>query len=130
MEFVGVAPGESELVAFPYEFRTATGVMVRLHDMQLLELAYLAARAELTVRFVYDDPVHTPPEAVGTPVAVFRFEDAVVQQWEDLDDPGPDPNRVVQAVYSERTNLVQLVTGRTNLVVAARRMSVSMEPLG
>lgn len=128
VEFMGVAPGEADLAAFPYEFLTDADVPVRLHDMQFLGVDHHAPTAELTLRFVYDDPECTPAKARDTPVAVFRFEEVLVQQWEDLDAPGPDPNRVCAMSYDEPRRLIGLSTGRTHLVVTGRRMSVSMEP--
>jgi hypothetical protein len=129
-EFVGVAPGEVDLAAFPYEFETDDGVMIRLHDMQFHGLDHRAQMSELTLRFIHDEPAHTPAKVRDTPVVVFHFDDVVIRQWEDLDDAGPDPNRVCAMDYDEARRLISLTTGRTHLVVMARTMSVSMEPRG
>lgn len=123
-----MAPGEDRLASFPYKFLTDTGVMARLHDMQFLGVDYQAGGAQLTLRFIYDDPAYTPFEAQKTLVAVFRFADVEVQRWEDMADPGPDPNRIVAMLYVERHRFMQLVTGRTNLEFSTLRMQVTMEP--
>ncbi len=76
VEYLGIATSDLERPDFtPYEFQTEGGVWVRLHDMQFIGFGYEVPTAELTMRFVYDDPQWTPPEARATPVAVFRFSE-------------------------------------------------------
>ncbi len=82
-----------------YEFNTAAGVPVRLHDANFECLEYeLRPQPTLLLRFCYDDPRWTPPEAAETPIIVFRFAGVVVEGWEDDPDVIADPVELRGAV--------------------------------
>src|SRR5687768_6830855 len=72
-EFVGVSQDASRGVQFtgPYEFLTATGVPVHLHDTDFLGLVWRPEMI-LCIYFAYD-PEWTPPEARETPVVELIF---------------------------------------------------------
>ncbi len=97
VELTGIAEDSRARPDFGlYEFQTDDGVWVRLHDMRFLGFDYIVQPATLTMRFLYDDPKWTPPEASATPVAVFQFTDVLVWQWEDdyaprFETPQDDP---------------------------------------
>jgi hypothetical protein len=125
-EFVGIAlPMQS-----PYELETEAGVTIRLHDMNFLGFDYRADPPTLTMRFVYD-PEWTPPDAVATPVAVYRFDGIRIWQWED-DDPPEAPAEVRRQVsdlsYYESTNVFALETPSTRLLFSADKLTVATEP--
>lgn len=134
-EFVGIAvrsfepSGSSHPV--PYEFWTESGVPVRLHDMSFTKFTYDVAPRTLTMRFTYEDPEWTPPEAVTTPVAVFGFAGVRVRRWEDESDLSRTPldvrGQVSDFRYCARTNVFDLVTIDTRLLFTADRLSVSLE---
>ncbi|MBB3728340.1 hypothetical protein [Nonomuraea dietziae] len=64
-----------------YEFWTAEGAHVYLHDTDFRRLTYQPGRPPvLELEFLYDSQ-WTPPELAGTPVVVFRFEDARLLEW-------------------------------------------------
>lgn len=76
VEYAGISASSLKRPDFtPYEFQTDRGVWVRLHDMQFVGFDFDVRPHTLTMRFVYDDPAWTPPEAHATPLAVFRFKD-------------------------------------------------------
>jgi hypothetical protein len=132
VEFVGIATSSVELPDFtPYDFQTDTGVCVRLHDMQFLGFDYRVQPSTLTMRFVYDDPEWTPPEARSTPVAVFRFGDVQVWEWEDAFDLFQTPTEVRGQVgdlgYHAPTNVFSLDTLNTRLLFSASRLVVELE---
>jgi hypothetical protein len=82
--FAGVADDEDRGInprGGLYEFLTAAGAHVYLHDTDFRRLAYQPGRPPvLELEFVYD-PKWTPPELAGTPVVVFRFEDVRLVEW-------------------------------------------------
>ena len=134
VEYEGIAQSSLHRADFtPYEFQTEAGVWVRLHDMQFLGFEYEVQAPALTMRFVYDDPDSTPPEARSTPLAVFRFSDVQVWQWEDDHDLFETPvgvrGQVSELDYYAATNVFSLGTVNTTLLFSARRLTVRLEPL-
>jgi hypothetical protein len=105
-------------------------VWVRLHDMQFLGFEYKVQPPTLTLRFVYDDPEWTPPEARTAPLAVFQFSDVLVWQWEDDHDLFETPvgvrGQVSELDYYGATNVFSLVTLNTTLLFSARRLAVRL----
>lgn len=135
VEYSGIAsggPGEQPVFTL-YEFQTAGGVWVRLHDMQFLGFDYRVQPATLTMRFVYDDPEWTPPDARETPVAVFTFGAVQVWQWENDHDVVETPvearGQVNHLEPHEPTNVFSLGTMNTTLLFSAARLDVHLEPL-
>ncbi|MCZ2828713.1 hypothetical protein O2W14_07715 [Modestobacter sp. VKM Ac-2986] len=118
---------------FPYQFSTADGVPVRLHDMQFIGLHRRVRPPTLTLRFRYDDPDWTPPEAVATPVAVFAFLGVQIWQWEDDHDLFEVPDDVRGQVgtfdWHAPTSTFSLETINTTLFFSADRLTVHLEPL-
>jgi hypothetical protein len=134
VEYAGIATSSLERHGFtPYEFQTDGGVWVRLHDMQIVGFDYRVQPPTLTMRFVYDDPESTPPEARSTPVAVFRFSDVQVWQWEDDYDLAETPvdvrGQVSYLDYYGPTNVFSLGTVNTTLLFSTSRLAVHLEPL-
>lgn len=132
--FAGIAVSSLERRDFtPYDFQTDEGVWVRLHDMQFMGFDYQVRTAALTLRFVYDNPEWTPPEARATPVAVFRFSDVVMHAWEDDEDLLGTPVEVRGQVrdldYWPSTNEFSLDTVNTRLRFSARSLDVQLEPM-
>ncbi|MGY2130526.1 hypothetical protein [Blastococcus sp. SYSU DS0617] len=115
----------------PYEFQTEGGVWIRLHEMQFVGFDYQVRPPTLTIRFVYDEPEWTPAEAEATPVAVFRFSDVQVWQWEDEYDLFETPvdvrGQVRQLDYYPPTNTFSFCTLNTSLLFSAARLSVGLE---
>jgi hypothetical protein len=135
VEYQGIARSSLERADFtPYEFQTDGGVWVRLHDMEFTGFDYQVQPPALTMRFVYNDPQWTPPEARATPVAVFRFSDVQVWQWEDdydlVETPAEARGQVSGFDYYSPTNVFSLLTLNTTLLFSASRLSVYLEPLG
>lgn len=130
LQVSGVASGSARL-NFPYEFETDDGVLVRLHDMQLLGFDYQVTSSTMTMRFAYDDPQWTPTEARATPVAVFRFSGVQVWTWEDdfdlLETPSDVRGQVGDFGYYPPTNVFSLATLNTSLLFSASRLTVTME---
>ncbi len=134
VEYSGIAASSLEGLHFtPYEFQTDGGVWVRLHDMQFVGFDYQVQPPTLNMRFVYDDPGWTPPEARATPVAVFRFSDVQVWQWEDdydlFESPVDARGQVSYLDYYGPTNVFSLGTLNTTLLFSASRLAVHLEPL-
>ena len=134
VEFVGIAASSLQRPDFtPYEFQTDEGVWVRLHDMQFVGLDYRVQPPTLTMRFLYDDPEWTPPEARATPVAVFRFSDVHLWQWEDdyelLETPVAARGQVGALDYFPPTNVFSLGTMNTTCLFSASGLAVHLEPL-
>lgn len=125
-----MAPGST---GFPYDFRTADGVRVRLHDMPFTSAEHRVWPPTLTLRFRYDDPDWTPPEAVATPVAVFAFTGVQIWHWEDdhdLDEVPDDARGQVGSFdWYAPTNTFELGTINTTLLFSADRLTVRLEPL-
>jgi hypothetical protein len=135
VEFSGIAAASLERSDFsPYEFQTDSGVWVRLHDMRFMGLDYRVLPSTLTLRFVYDDPEWTPPDAMETPVAVFRFSGVQVWQWEDDFDLSETPQehrgQVSDLGYYAPTNVFSLLTLNSSLLFSASRLAVELEPGG
>ncbi|MFG3437834.1 hypothetical protein ACGF0J_11405 [Nonomuraea sp. NPDC047897] len=82
--FAGVAEDEDRGVTPRtglYEFWTAEGAHVYLHDTDFRGLTYQPGRPPvLKLEFRYD-PQWTPPELAGTPVVDFRFEEVRLVEW-------------------------------------------------
>lgn len=116
----------------PYEFRTDSGVEVRLHDMDLLGFDYGVHAATLTLRFAYTDPAWTPAEAVATPVAVFRFTGVTVWRWEDEPDLAGTPpaarGEVLDVDHVPTARVFAVTTAATRLTFSADHLAVHMEP--
>jgi len=129
MRFEGIAAADLDRRGFtPYEFETEDGVPVRLHDMSFLGFDHQAHPPTLTLRFVYDDPHWTPPEARATPVAVFRFDDVHVRQWEDEQQPVDETRgQVTNLGFHGPSRLFSLETGATTLTFSAERLAVHLE---
>ncbi len=132
MEFSGIARTSLERPDFsPYEFQTESGVWIRLHDMRLLGFDYQVEPSTLTMRFLYHDPEWTPPEAVETPVAVFRFSDVQVWQWKDdfdlLESPPEYRGQVSDLGYYQPTNVFSLETLNSSLLFSASRLQVELD---
>jgi hypothetical protein len=133
VEFSGIARASLERPDFsPYEFQTDSGVRVRLHDMRFMGFDYQVQPSTLTLRFVYDDPEWTPPEATGTPVAVLRFSGVQVWQWEDdfdlFETPQEHRGQVSDLGYYPPTNVFSLLTLNSRLLFSAGRLAVELEP--
>lgn len=126
-EIAGVNAEDLHTPSFPWEFRTDTGLWVRLHDMDFLGLEHQVLPPTLTLRFAYSDLEWTPPDFQATPVAALRFEAVALHRWEDLPDPVGDPAQMVWASYVTVGGLFQFVTTATQLVFSAGRLAVSME---
>jgi hypothetical protein len=134
VEFSGIARASLERPDFsPYEFETESGIWIRLHDMRLLSFDYQVRLSTLTMRFSYDGPHLTPPEAMGTPVAVFRFSGVQVWQWEDdvdlLETPPGHRGQVSGFEYHRPTNVFSLDTLDSRLLFSASHLAVLAEPL-
>jgi hypothetical protein len=88
----------------------------------------------LTMRFIYDDPQWSPPEACATPVVVLRFSDVQVWQWEDdydlFESPVAERGQVRALDYYAPTNVFSLLTLNTRLLFSARRLMVELQPGG
>ncbi|RHA37745.1 hypothetical protein D1825_16010 [Cellulomonas rhizosphaerae] len=116
-----------------YEFQTEAGMWVRLHDMRFIGFDYQVQIPTLTLRFVYDDPQWTPPEARATPVAVLSFREVLVHAWEDDDDLLGTPIEVRGQVgaldYLSSSNEFSLNTVNTRLRFSARSLEVHLEPV-
>jgi hypothetical protein len=84
------------------------------------------------MRFRYDDPRWTPPEARSTPLAVLRFSDVRMWQWEDEHDGSGTPvgarGQVLELDYYAPTNVFSLATTTTTLLFSAGRLAVHLEP--
>jgi hypothetical protein len=135
VEYEGIARSSLERPDFsPYEFQTESGFSARLHDMQFRGFAYQVQPPTLTMRFVYADPEWMLPEARATPVAVFRFSDVQVWQWEDeydlLETPVDAREQVSDLGYYPPTNVFSLLTLNTRLMFSASRLKVELIPLG
>ena len=133
MQFTGIAGSSLERADFtPYEFQTESGAWVRLHDMQFLGFDYQVQPATMTLRFLYDDPGWTPPEARSTPLAVLRFIDVQVWQWEDDVDLFETPTEVRGQVgdlgFHAPTNVFSLETLSTSLLFSASQLMVELTP--
>ena len=128
-DFVGITADSPNL---PYEFDTSAGVPVRLHDMTFEGFTYRTSPPGLTMRFRYDDPTWTPPEASATPVAVFTFDGVQVWKWEDDHDlfevPEAYRGQVGSFDWYASTNTFSLGTINTSLLFSADRLSVHLEP--
>ena len=134
VEFSGIARSYLDRPDFtPYEFQTDAGVWVRLHDMQFLGFEFQVRPSTLTMRFVYDDIAWTPPEARPTPVAVLRFSDVQVWQWEDdvdlLETSTEMRGEVRDLGFHAPTNVFSLETPTTTLLFSAGRLTVELQPL-
>lgn len=134
VEFVGIADESLARPDFtPYEFRTDAGVWVRLHDMRFLGLEYEALPRVLTLRFIYDDPAWTPPEAEATPLASFRFEDVLILRWEDhastRETPAEHRGQVGDLELDVATTVFSLDVTDMRLAFEARRMEVRLLPV-
>ena len=94
--FAGVAPEPERGVSRRgglYEFWTDKGEHIYLHDTDLVSVEHAPGPpAVLTLRFQYDR-AWTPPELVGKPLVVFRFEDVRVDAWEEDDEAFADLTR-------------------------------------
>ena len=116
----------------PYEFQTESGVWIRVHEMQFSGFDYQVRPPTLTMRFVYSDPEWTLAEARATPVAVFRFTDVQVWQWEDEHDlfetPGDVRGQVRRFDHHPPTNVFSLVTLNTRLLFSAAQLTVELQP--
>lgn len=135
VEYEGIARSSLERPDFtPYEFQTEAGVWIRLHDMNFRGFDYQVQPPTLTMRFVYDDPEWTPPEARATPVAVFRFSQVQVWQWEDeydlLATPVDVRDQISDLGFYAPTNVFSLLTLNTRLLFSASRLRVELSPLG
>ena len=134
--FLGIAARSFEAAGdahpVPYELETDGGVPVRLHDMSFLGFDYRVDPPTLTMRFVYDDPEWTPPQALHAPVAVYRFDGVQVRQWEDDEDlfetPSHARGQVSDLSYDEQTSLFALQTLNTRLLFSADRLTVTTGP--
>ena len=115
-----------------YEFWTDTGVPVRLHDMNFEGLDYRNdPRPTLVLRFRYDEPEWTPPEAIATPVVEMAFDDVRIRCWEDdtqalagLDIPF---GQVSTFDYDGRSEF-DLQTYSMGLTFSAQRVRVRLTP--
>jgi hypothetical protein len=133
VEFSGIASASLERPDFsPYAFQTDSGVWVRLHDMRFMGFDYQVQPSTLTLRFVYDDPEWTPPEATGTPVAVLRFSGVQVWQWEDdfdlFETSQEHRGQVSDLGYYEPTNVFSLLTLNSSLLFSASGLAVELKP--
>ncbi|MCZ2811625.1 MULTISPECIES: hypothetical protein [unclassified Modestobacter] len=132
VKYEGVARSSLDHPDFrPYEFQTEGGIWVRLHEMQFAGFDYRVQQPTLTMRFVYDDPEWTPVEARATPVAVFRFTDVQVWQWEDdydlVETPADVRGQVRQLDYHPPTNVFSLLTVNTSLLFSAAQLTVELQ---
>ncbi|WP_433008617.1 hypothetical protein [Kribbella sp. CA-294648] len=116
-----------------YEFRTAGGVPVYLHDTTLTSLEWQPVLRRLVVRFAYDDPQWTPAEAVDTPVVVMAFDDVVIREWrQDHEDEESAPANVAGQVSDfsyDGGDSFGLVTYQSEISFRAKRLTVSVEPV-
>ena len=128
VEFAGIEGGSAGSL---HEFHTTDGVPVRLHDMSFDSLDYRVSPPGLTLRFRYDDPVWTPPEAAATPVAVFSFTGVQVWQWEDdhdlFDVPAAARGQVSNFEWHAPSRTFSLDTINTALLFSAARLAVHLE---
>lgn len=135
--FVGTSaePGRGVLRGVGlYQFDTADGVPVSLHDTDCIGLDYTPGpHPTLTAKFRYD-PDWTPPVLAARPVVVIRFLGAHILAWEtDLDeaDTYENPNAVGGQVSNldwdgHRLFTLDLLTVRVD--VTAHTVEVSTEP--
>jgi len=116
----------------PYEFWTEDDVPVRLHDMAFLGVSYAVDVPSLTLRFAYEEPRWTPPEARATPIAIFRFDGVRIWGWEDDRDVVRDPAELRRQVgsfdFHEDVNCFSLGTSTTTLTFSADLLEVTLEP--
>lgn len=123
----GVASGGTGL----YEFWTADGVPVYLHDTTLIGLEWQPVRRWLGLRFVYDDPQWTPPAAVRTPIVAMDFEGVVIFEWSQDNEgfegaPAEFAGQVEDFSYDGRDGF-ELVTAQSVLGFTARRLTVALK---
>jgi hypothetical protein len=102
--------------------------------MRFLGFDYQVQPPTLTMRFIYDDPQWSPPEARAPPVVVLRFSDVQVWQWEDdydlFESPVAERGQVRALDYYAPTNVFSLLTLNTRLLFSARRLMVELQPGG
>jgi hypothetical protein len=115
-----------------YEFRTDEGVRVRLHDTGLISVELRPIDQTLTLRFDYNDPRWTPPEAVPTPVVVMRFEEVTIHEWEqdpnDGDEPPAETHGQVEDFEYDDGETFRLTTCSFTVEFTASRLTITHEP--
>ena len=129
--FSGILADSLSGANLPYEFQTDGGVWVRLHDMRFVGFEYRVQPPALTIRFLYDDPQWTPPEALATPLATFSFSDVQVWKWEDdfdlFETPVDARGQVGSFDFHPPSNVFSLGTMNTSLLFSAARLAVELE---
>lgn len=114
-----------------YEFWTADGVPVYLHDTTLISLDWQPVRRRLGLRFVYDDPQWTPPEVARTPIVLMDFERVVLLEWSQdneghEDAPDEVAGQVADFSYDGRDGF-ELVTAQSVIGFTASRLTVALK---
>jgi hypothetical protein len=116
-----------------YEFWTAGGVPVYLHDTGLISVELRPIDRILTLQFEYNDPRSTPPEAIPMPVVVMRFEEVTIREWEhDASDGGDGPPTEVDGQVGDFEyddgETFRLTTYSFAVEFTASRLTITSEP--
>ncbi len=116
-----------------YEFKTESGVPVRLHDAAFLGFDFRPGpRPWLVTRFLYNDPKWTPVEARATPLIAIRFDDvhitALDQDTHVIGEPAEAIGQVSNFDYYEEFDSFDLQTYTLRLELTAKRVEVTLHP--
>jgi hypothetical protein len=115
-----------------YEFWTAGGVPVYLHDTTLVSIELRPPERRLIVRFDYGSPQWTPPEAAQTPIIVMQFDEVTISEWtqdSEADDETPvEVNGQVEDFAHFNGNAFRLTTYQSEVQFSAGRLAVTLLP--
>jgi hypothetical protein len=115
-----------------YEFWTAGGVPVYLHDTTLISMELRPRDRRFVVRFDYSDPQWTPPAASQTPIIVMEFEEVTILEWIQDSDGGEDAPADVNGQVSDfahfSPNAFQLTTYQSDIRFTAGKLTVTLLP--
>jgi len=115
-----------------YEFWTADGVPVYLHDTTLVSVELRPPERSLVLRFDYDQPQWTPALASRTPIVVMQFDDVVISEWTqdpDSDDETPADVRGQVANFAHFDGKAfRLTTYQSEIQFTAGRLTVRLLP--
>jgi hypothetical protein len=115
-----------------YEFWTAGGVPVYLHDTTLVSIELRPPDRRLIVRFDYSNSQLTPPEAARTPIIVMQFDEVTISEWtQDSEADAGTPAEVngqVEDFAHFNGNEFRLTTYQSEVQFTAGRLAVTLLP--
>ncbi|MFK4087086.1 hypothetical protein ACI2LF_23460 [Kribbella sp. NPDC020789] len=114
-----------------YEFWTADGVPVYLHDTTLVSVELRPPERSLVLRFDYE-PQWTPEAAARTPIVVMQFDEVAISEWTHDPESDDETPAVVRGQVEDFAhfdgNAFRLTTYQSEIQFTAGRLAVSLWP--